>query len=281
MRDTILLIDGLNFVWRANVKFGWGDKEQTSPSYTIVYNFFRNLRAIIEDFQPTKVFFCLEGSNCFRYALFPDYKGNRITKTADDKAIKKASDKEYLNRQRDIIIDLLPNLPITIVNADGFECDDVIATLVENLQDEDVVVYSSDKDFIQLLQKGYINFRLYSPNKKGFVEPPSYSFLSYLCLTGDKADNIPSIVGPKKAEKLAADVMAFAEFLDSSEENRSNYALNLSLIKLHIIADEQLRFVPYNTNYAFLKEQFEKMEMPTMIAGDYWDRFVKTFEGLR
>ena len=277
--DRILLIDGLNFIHRGNITFN--QIEKTEVSYTIVYNFFRNLRAAVEEFQPTKVFFCLESANCFRYKLFPGYKSNRIIKVSDDKTAAKLKSREDFNRQRDIIIDLLPNLPITIVNALEFEADDVIATLVENLKDEEVIIYSGDKDFTQLLQKDYPNLKLYSPNKKDYVSAPEWNHLTYLSLIGDKVDGIPSVVGPKKAEKLATDVNAFAEFLDSSEEKKANYALNLSLIKLVIVPDERLQFIEHNTNYDVLKARFAQMEFESILEDKYWDRFQKTFANLR
>lgn len=282
MKDKILLIDYLAFVYRGVVKFGWGDKEQPAgPSFTIVYNFFRNLRSVVEQFQPTKVFICCEGQNVFRYSLYPDYKNNRIIKTADIKTDKKVATKEDFNRQRDIITNLLPNLPITIVSSEEFEADDVITTLVENLKDEEVVIYSGDKDFIQLLQKGYKNLKLYSPVKNDYVVAPDFNYLTFHTLRGDQIDNIPSIAGPKKAEKLATDIKAFAEFLDSSEENKANYKLNLSLIELKIIPDERLQFVECHTNFAYLKEQFAKMDFKSVVENNYWERFIKTFEGLR
>ena len=53
--------------------------EEEKESFTAVFNFFRNTRALIEQFDPDKVFFALEGTNCFRYDLYSDYKGNRIS----------------------------------------------------------------------------------------------------------------------------------------------------------------------------------------------------------
>jgi 5'-3' exonuclease len=45
----------------------------------------------------------------------------------------------------------------------------VVATLAEDLKDEDVVVLSNDSDFIQLLQKGYEHFKIYNPFKKQYM----------------------------------------------------------------------------------------------------------------
>jgi 5'-3' exonuclease len=277
--DKVLLIDGMNFIYRGNIKFGWGSDysvEENKPSFVVVYNFFRNLRATIEEFDPNKVFFCSEGARNFRFDLFPDYKANRI--------IKRATYKEEIDdfsRQRNIIYELLPNLPIPIVRSERYECDDVVYTLADNMKDEEIIIVSNDSDFIQLLQKGYKNVRIYNYSKKAYITPPDYHYVSYKSLKGDKSDNIPSIVGPKTAEKLVSDIKKLAEFLDKSEENRANYALNKSLIELRVVSDDELQFVDYTTNFEYLKEQFINMNFKTIVEDKYWDRFCGTFKGLR
>ena len=279
--DRILLIDGMNSVWRANVAFKPEEKQE--PSYVLVYNFFRQLRATIEEFCPTKVFFCLEGSHNFRYKIFPDYKANRIIKTGsivDAKSDTKQKDREDIIRQANIITTLISKLPITVVSADKFEADDVVATLAEDLKDEDVVVLSNDSDFIQLLQKGYKNFRIYNPMKKMDMIAPEFHYVSFKSLKGDVSDAIPGLVGPKTAEKLASDIKKFAEFMESSE-NRANYSLNKELIEFRIIPTDELQFVEYNTDYDGLKEEFSKMDFKTILEPKYWERFIATFSGLR
>lgn len=274
--DRILLIDGLNSVWRANVAFKSGEKQE--PSYVIVYNFFRNLRATLEELEPTKVFFCLEGSNNFRHKLYSEYKGNRIIKNG---SIIDGKDMEDFYRQVNIIVDLISSLPITVVKADQFECDDVIATLADNMKDEEVIILSNDSDYIQLLQKGYNDLKIYNPFKKEYMVAPDYHYLTWKCLAGDKkTDNIPGLLGPKTAEKLAQDLEKFAEFMES-QENRANYSLNKALIELKIIPDDALQFVDYELDYVRVKEQFSKMAFKTMLEDNYWDKFCNSFNSLR
>ena len=52
--------------WNAEESYCYGDK------YLYVYNFFRNLRPLIEDFAPDKAYFVLEGRPQFRYDLYAD-----------------------------------------------------------------------------------------------------------------------------------------------------------------------------------------------------------------
>src|SRR5688572_19272894 len=105
--DKILFIDGHNQMWRACVKFGTVQPD-VPDEVIFAFNFFRNLRPLIEDGEPDKVFFVLEGHPQFRYDLFADYKANRIIKQAEAKG--KESNDRFL-RTRDIILPLLKHLP--------------------------------------------------------------------------------------------------------------------------------------------------------------------------
>jgi 5'-3' exonuclease len=278
IKDKILLVDAMNWAYRANITFGKPKPEdEDKESFTTVYNFFRNTRALIEQFDPDKAFFCKEGENCFRYDLYSEYKQNRIIKIGSQDKQKKRDD--FL-RQYNIILKLLKYLPITQVKSNRYEADDVIATLVSSLRDEEIIVISSDKDYIQLLQKDYDNLKIYSHTLKGYVIPPDYHFLTFLTLNGDASDNIPSLISKKKAIAIASDSDKFAEFL-SIEENRANYALNKQLVEFKIIEDEELEFSEYEVDFDALKEEFEYMEFETILEEKYWNRFVETFERLR
>lgn len=270
--DHILIIDGLNYIHRGIIKFG---NNQINDDYVLVYNFFRNIRASVEQFKPTKVFFCLEGRAEHRYKLLPSYKENRIVKYA----AKSRHEHDKFDRQRDAIIALLGCLPIIKVSAAKYEADDTIATLADNMSDECITILSNDTDLIQLLQKGYPKLKLYNSFKKTYIEPPECFYLTLKSLMGDKSDSIPGIVGPKKAEALSKDPGALQEFL-SVEENRANYKLNLDLISLHIIPDDELQFQDYNVDYNKLHEEFRRMEFKTMIEPKYWQRFKDTFQNL-
>lgn len=274
MRD-VLLIDAINFIYKGKIKFA--PKDVGATPNVIVYNFFRNLRALFEQFNPSKVFFCSEGKDNFRYKLFPEYKANRILKYSSDKT---REDNKDFERQRDIIFDLIKYLPIQVVKANGFEADDVLATLADDLKNENIVIVSGDSDLIQLLQKGYKQLRLYHPIRKEFITAPKYHYLAYKCVAGDKkSDNIPGIMSEKKALELVNDINKFREFL-TSEENRSEYSLNKSLIELQIIEQDKLEFIDYQINFDLLKTSFLKMEFNSLIEEKYWNRFVDTFTNL-
>jgi 5'-3' exonuclease len=277
--DRILLIDGHNAMWRACVKFG---KVQPDVPDEVIftYNFFRNLRPLIEDFEPAKCFFVLEGHPQFRYDLFSDYKANRLIKQA-----AKQETQDKFHKAKDIIVPLMQRLPITTCRASNYEADDVIATLVDNMHEEDLTVLSNDSDYIQLLQRGYNNTAIYNPIKKGFMEAPTYPYVAWKCLAGDKSDNIPALLKPKtRAPELAQEMLAkpeaFQKFMDV-EENRANFSVNRQLIEFRSVPLEEITFVEGVRNFDALKEAFIEMKFDSITNDVSWEKYCKTFDCLK
>jgi 5'-3' exonuclease len=280
MKDKILIIDGLNFIYRGLITFGKSkstvdEGKEEKPDYSVVYNFFRNLRAIIEEFEPSRCFIVLEGDPKFRKELLPSYKANRIVKEGS----KKQDSRNNLLRQADIIYDLVSLLPITLVKAKDYEADDAIYALAHNLKDEEVVIVSTDSDLIQILQSlSAHDVKLFHPGKKEFIQPPSYMYLVWKCIAGDKrTDNIPGITSAAKAEELAKNPQELKEFLDK-EENRANFQLNKQLIELRLVPNEEIIFTEHKVNFKALFEEFAKMEFATIIKESYREKFIETFE---
>jgi 5'-3' exonuclease len=273
--NKILLIDGHNFFWRANVVFP-NQKSDVNTDTVMVYNFFRNLRALVEQFSPSKIFLVLEGHPEFRYKLFSDYKSTRRKKYA---SVDNKPKQDLFHQNKRIIVSLLQYLPITVVKAEKYECDDTIATLVENLKDENVVIVSNDTDFIQLLQKNYSKLKIYNPFNKSYVEKPDYHYVAWKCLDGDKSDDIPRLVSKEKALEFVRNPSLLNKFL-SNEENRANFNLNKELIELRLVPEEELILQDGNSNFDFLEKEFIKMEFKSMFKNDYFTRFKDTFNDI-
>jgi 5'-3' exonuclease len=307
--DKILLIDAMNQIHRANVQFGpkiphahcdienshhtdkhpahrdihcqcgaaWNEEEVFcyGDKYNIIYSFFRSLRVNIENFQPVKAFFALEGHPQFRYDLFPEYKADRL--------IKRSSKQDTYDRvidQANQITNLLQYLPITVVRAAKYECDDTIGTLCENMKDEDLTVISNDADYTQLLQRGYKNIRVFNPIKKEDRIAPEYHFTLYRTLVGDKSDGIKRLVSDKKAKEMCAEPQLLKNFLEN-EESRANFNINRQLVEFKSVPTEEIEMKDGETNFPALKEEFERMKFNSITNEDNWKKFVSTFDCLK
>jgi 5'-3' exonuclease len=108
-----------------------------------------------------------------------------------------------MRRQMHALGELLSCLPVTIMIYDGVEADDVMGYIATTLKQENekVILMSSDKDFLQLVNK---DVSVYSPTKKKIynidevveefgIHP--HNFINYRMIDGDKSDNVGGING--------------------------------------------------------------------------------------
>ncbi len=136
----------------------------------------------------------------FRKALFAEYKATRRATPPD------------LHPQAEHVTAIARAYGIPCLEAEGFEADDVIATLVRYAKDNglDVVIASADKDLLQLVGDGVVmhdSMRdlVYGPTEtRAKLGIPPEKVRDYLALVGDSSDNVPGVpkVGPKTAVEL-------------------------------------------------------------------------------
>lgn len=306
-KASVLIFDGHNALWRASVKYGapikhelcsvkyhtdkhmkeihcacgspWNKIENIcyGDKYFLVYNFFRNLRPLIEKFSPDKCFFVLEGHPQFRHDIYPEYKGNRIIKIGSQKTKEEF---DSFHEQKLIVIDLLRYLPITICKAKDFEADDVIGSLCEDMKDENITIISNDSDFIQLLQKGYESINIYNPIKKEFMKAPEYPYIAWKSLNGDTSDNIEKLLTPAKALKTINNPELFRKFLNKNEENKYLFNRNKKLIEFANVNLNNLIFYDNDVSFDLLKDQLNEMRFHSITNETSWNKFVKTFDCL-
>ena len=256
----VLLIDTYNMIHRS--RFGW-----SKGDHAITFTFFRSLRSEVERHNPDKVYIVSEGMPKHRLAENPEYKGNR-TKVLD----------EGFHRQKRDIFDLCRHLPLTFIRHEDYECDDVIAHLATEVHtSDDVVICSSDSDFIQLLC--HDNITLWHPVKKSFVERWPVDYLVWKSLRGDKTDNVPGIkgVGDKTAMKLASDENLLKEFL--TDEKRKIFDSAMSQIKLTKISDKNFIEFKYTFDKEVIKKEFSNREFSS-ILNKGWKKWNSTWEKL-
>lgn len=134
----------------------------------------------------------------WRRDVFPQYKYKRRVARDEAKVDPNKIDFEELFRILNIIKqDLTDNFPYKVIQVAGAEADDIIGALVEETQEfgkhDDIMIVSSDKDFIQLQQ--YNNVRQYSPMKKGFLqEKDPVGYIMNHVFSGDSGDGVPNVL---------------------------------------------------------------------------------------
>ena len=199
---------------------------------------------------------CYDSKHYWRRREFPYYKGTRKKDRQQSKFDWNAIF-EFLNRIRD---ELRQYLPYKVVEVDGAEADDVIATLVKdqghrnirlqnNMQPpQKVLILSGDKDFIQLQKYRFVH--QYNPIQKKFmngVDPKTY--IAEHIMKGDRSDGIPNFPSPGdtfvsgkrqrplgKAKLQRWVDLAPEDFTDTT--TREYYERNRILIDFDYIPDE-------------------------------------------
>lgn len=262
--SKILLIDSYNMIHRAHHGFSFGDHSTT-------FGFFRCLKSEIDRHNPDKVFLVSEGYPKHRFIKFGDYKSNR-TKKRDDS----------FSRQKKDIFDISKNLPVTIIRHPDYECDDVIGMLCRDYcENNEVVICSSDSDFIQLLDLD--NVKLWNPIRKTFIDRWPVNYLMWKSLKGDPSDNIPGVkgVGDKTAHKLALDLDLFKLQITDNPVKKAEYDISYSLIELADICnkDKLINRSDYSFNESITKEAFQERNFKS-IVGKSWEKWKISMENL-
>ena len=243
MDAPVLLIDSYAQIYRAfHAVQGLTSADGTPVN--AVFALARFLLKLENDF-PTGLgaFVFDKGKPPRRMALLPEYKANRPPMP------------ESLKCQIPIIRDLIAAFGWQLVEAEGFEADDLLASIADGLPDHPVTIFSADKDIAQIIDDRVImmvpgftgGFRKRDAAEvmERFGVRPD-QIIAYLALLGDSADNIPGVdgVGPKTAAQLLSQ-FGSAENLFSSleqipkeklrkklEESREIFFKNIELIRL-------------------------------------------------
>lgn len=203
--SRLLLLDGHSLAYRAFFALPVENFSTSTGQHTnAVYGFTSMLINVLRDEQPTHVGVAFDVSRqTFRTEEYAEYKAGRS-----------ATPNEF-NGQVSLLHEVLDALNIRHVEVEGYEADDVIATLTSEAVAEgmDVLICSGDRDTLQLVSdqvtvlypvKGVSDLARMTPDAvvaKYGVGPDRYSDLA--ALVGESSDNLPGVpgVGPKTAAK--------------------------------------------------------------------------------
>ena len=263
----VVFFDAYNLIHRAR---------HSTPQYLrhsphgITFTFFRSFAALYRRMAPDQAFFVTEGIPRRRLALHPEYKANRVKGPDDD-----------FSRQKNEIIDLMKtSFPIAVVRHPDFECDDVIAHLVDQYPTaRECIVVSTDTDFLQLANT-HSNFTQYDPIRKKYKDLPDFDYVRWKALRGDSSDNIPGFrgIGDKRALKLLQDELALSSFL-AQDNNESHFEKNIELIAFHDVSKERdgITFSSDDSDWAHIKDNFVSKEFTSIVKEKSWNKFINSF----
>jgi len=245
MTEPVYLLDGYSLIYRSY--FAFMGRHLTSPdgrNTSAVFGFFRTLISFLEEYSP-RFFAVIMDSRVptFRHEKYPEYKATR----------EKAP--QELHDQVPVIEEILKALKIPVLRMDGFEADDLMATISETCRrrNNPCRIITGDKDLLQLVDEHtfilkpenntYSNFDSRGVSEKVGVRPDQ--IVDFLALTGDQSDNVPGVrgIGPKTAVKLLAEFGTLDEIYHhledlppaqkkKLEENKENAYLSRDLVIL-------------------------------------------------
>ena len=245
---ALFLIDGHALAYRAYFAMIRNPLTNSKGENTsAVFGFTRTLLALLEKYDPDHIAVVFDsGGETERHREFPDYKANREEMP------------DEMGSQLSRIVDVVEALGVTVIEEEGYEADDILATLAKRAEEKrvDVKIVTGDKDLFQLLSE---RIHVIRPSRGTALEDecgPEYvqeryglepsRIVDLLSLMGDASDNIPGVrgIGEKTALKLLHefgsldaiyerfDEVEPAHVRKKLEEGRESAILSHALVKL-------------------------------------------------
>ncbi|SBT94444.1 DNA polymerase I [Streptomyces sp. DI166] len=257
-RPRLMLMDGHSLAYRAFFALPAENfTTATGQPTNAIYGFASMLANTLRDEAPTHFAVAFDVSRkTWRSEEFTEYKANR-SKTPDE-----------FKGQVELIGELLDAMHVSRFAVDGFEADDVIATLATQAEAEgfEVLIVTGDRDSFQLVSehttvlyptKGVSELTRFTPEKvfeKYGLTPAQYP--DFAALRGDPSDNLPGIpgVGEKTAAKWINQFGSFAELVERVDEVKGKAGQNLR---------DHLEAVKLNRR---LTEMVRDVELPKTVA---------------
>jgi DNA polymerase-1 len=282
MTKRLLLIDGHSMAYRAFFALPAENFTTAQGQHTnAIYGFATMLISLIKEEKPTHIAVAFDVSRkTFRTDIFPEYKANR-SKTPDE-----------FRSQMSYLHELVSAFGIQQFEIEGYEADDIIATITKRAEKEkcEVLICTGDRDSFQLVnasttilypKRGVSEMARMTPEavitKYGMT---AEQYPDFAALRGDPSDNLPSVpgVGEKTAAKWIVDFGSLKELLanvdslggkvgQSLRDNIDNVIRNRELTQL--VHDAPVQFdvegLLWNgPDESLITPLFEKLEFRTL-----------------
>ena len=237
-KPKLFLIDAMALCYRAFYAIRSLSTSFGQPTNAI-YGFINMLNKILKEKNPQFLAVCFDVSrDTFRLKKFAEYK------------IKRPPMPDELSSQIPLIKEVISAYGITIFEQEGYEADDIIATLARKAKEEGIstTIVSSDKDMLQLVDEDTAVFSPYKDegiiydekkvSERFGIEPRRITDI--IALMGDDVDNIPSVpgIGEKTAVALIKEFGSSEKLLSNidkikSEKIKTAIKNNIDTIKLN------------------------------------------------
>ncbi|MCF8605781.1 DNA polymerase I [Gordonia sp. HY442] len=244
-----MLLDGHSLAYRAYFALPPENFTTNTGQHTnAVYGFTSMLINLLRDEEPTHIAAAFDVSRkTFRAEMFPEYKAQR-SKSPDE-----------FRGQVDVTKDVLAAMGIPVMAVEGYEADDIIATLATQADAAGyrVLVVTGDRDSLQLVndnitvlypKTGVSVLTRFTPDeveKKYGLTPEQYP--DFAALRGDKSDNLPGIpgVGDKTATKWIVEYGSLEQLVHHVDEIRGktgdSLRANLASVQMNRTLTEMIR----------------------------------------
>lgn len=288
----LVILDGNHLAYRAYYKFT-NLKTIDGQNTALIYGMPYIVESLIRKLSPTKVVAVFDGGRSrYRKTILPDYKKREQ---------KLGFDKEDFYKQRDIGKEIFMALGINVAYQRHQEADDIITMITRIFFGEDweIIIVSGDKDFNQLIK---YNVSVFNTSKNKLIHEfnieeeigcTARQFMDFLCITGDKSDNISGYpgIGEVRGKKLLKQFGSVSNFLDSSEKFgnvdkeklEKIYIRNKQLIDLRYYYNRFMQGKPIpwiNEDEAFDEERLRKLCSIYEIGTFMKPQFIHTFKNL-
>ena len=288
-QEPVFVIDGSSFIFRAYFAIKGHLSNRKGLPTKAIFGFTQMLLKLLREMEPRYVVICFDAKGpTFRHEIYRDYKANRPA-MPDDLAV-----------QLPYIREIAEAFGIPILEVEGFEADDLIATIATRLK-HPVVIVGGDKDLLPLVSERVV---IWDPMKDEFIDVKALKerfglspekLLEVRALAGDSTDNVPGVpgIGEKTALKLIKEYGSLEEVLKNAphirgkrlRENLIRYAdqarLSKELVKLKTEAPVPLELSFYERKAPdtarlralFLELEFKKLlkELPASKNVSYED----------
>ncbi|MEX1093404.1 MAG: DNA polymerase I [Acidimicrobiia bacterium] len=270
----LVLIDGNSIAYRAFYALPEDLATKSGQVTNAVFGFTRMLIRLLKDIEPDGIAVAWDVSRkTFRTEAYPAYKAQR----------EKAPD--HFHSQLGLIDEVLQALQVNQIRREGFEADDLIASIAKKAvaDDWEVLIVTGDRDAFQLVggpisvmytMRGITDTVIadaaYVENRYG-IRPDQY--VEYAAMRGDNSDNLPGVagVGEKTAAKLIGNYGSLESVYEAIADQTPKLRENLAASREQVFLNRTLMKLVDDLDIEFATSQYEVREWDRATVKDLFD----------